>query len=71
MKVTVSRNSGCCGEEGVEGGEAAQDVLGEVGAIDADDQVLAPALEHLALRLDDLRARGSLARSRSASIGSG
>ena len=30
-------------EEDVERGEAAQDVLGEVGAVDAQDQVLAPA----------------------------
>ena len=43
------------GEEGVEGGEAAQHVLREVGAVDADDQVLAAALEHLALGLGDLR----------------
>ena len=49
---------GVLGEEGVEGGEAAQHVLGEVGAVDADDQVLAPALQHLAL------GRGHLGRLR-------
>ena len=58
MKVTFSRNSGCCGEEGVEGGEAAQHVLGEVGAVDPDDQVLAAALQHLALRRGDLGRLG-------------
>ena len=42
------------GEEGVEGGEATQHVLGEVGAVDADDQVLAAALQHLALGGGDL-----------------
>jgi len=41
-------------EERVEGGEAAQDVLREVGAVHADDQVLAAALEERALRLGDL-----------------
>ena len=56
MKVTCFAELGMLGEEGVEGGEAAQDVLGEVGAIDPDDQVLAAALQHLALGLGDLRA---------------
>ena len=45
MKVMSSRNSGMLVEEGVEGLEAAQDVLGEVGAVDADDQVLAAAAQ--------------------------
>jgi len=41
-------------EEGVEGGEAAQHILGEVGAVDAEDEVLTAALEDLALGLGDL-----------------
>jgi hypothetical protein len=38
-------------EEDVEGGEAAQDVLGEVGAIDAQDRELAPAAQEALLEL--------------------
>ena len=42
------------GEELVEGGEPAEHVLGQVGAVDADDQVLAAAGEQLALVVGDL-----------------
>jgi hypothetical protein len=49
------------GQEGVECGEAAQHVLRQIGTIDADDQVLPPPLEHLALGFGDLvRSRGPL-----------
>ena len=51
------------GEELVEGGEAAEDVLGEVGAVDADDQVLAAAGEQLALVVGDLLGRGDAAQA--------
>ena len=34
-------------EEGVERGEPAQHVLGEVGAVDPQDQVVAPAAQEL------------------------
>ena len=49
---------GMVGEELVEGGEAAEHVLGEVGAVDADDQVLAAAREELALVVGDLLGVG-------------
>jgi len=41
------------GEECVEGGEAAQHVLGEVGPVDPEDQELASAGKHLHLGLGD------------------
>jgi hypothetical protein len=41
-------------EEGVEGREPAQHVLGEVGAVHADDQALAPAAQQLPLVLGNL-----------------
>ena len=47
MKVTRSRNSGCCSRKRSNDGEAAQDVLGQVGAVDAQDQVVAPAAQQL------------------------
>ena len=40
-------------EKGVEGGEAAQHVLGEVGPVDPEDQELASAGKHLHLGLGD------------------
>ena len=43
-------------EEGVKGAEPAQDVLGEVGAVDAQDQVIAAAAQELALEFPDPRA---------------
>jgi hypothetical protein len=45
-------------EEHVEGGEAAQHVLREVGAIDAQDQVVAAAAQDLGLVLLHARALG-------------
>ena len=45
-------------EEEVEGGEAAQDVLGQVRAVDAQDQVVAPAAQELLLLLRDAVGRG-------------
>src|SRR5207248_8274618 len=45
-------------EEEVEGGEAAENVLRQVGSIDAEDQVLAPAPENLALVLLHARPLG-------------
>ena len=48
-------------EEQVECREPAQDVLGEVGAVDAEDQVLAAAAQDLALVLVDGRALRRLA----------
>ena len=45
-------------EEDVEGGEAPQHVLREVGAVDADDQVVAAALEQLLLVAGDLLRLG-------------
>ena len=68
MKVTLLAELGVLVEEDVEGGEAAQDVLREVGAVDADDQVLAAAREQLALVLGDLVGRRRRRRRRSASI---
>jgi hypothetical protein len=44
-------------EEDVEAGEAAQDVLGQVGAVDAEDRKLAPAREQLLLEPADPIAR--------------
>ena len=38
-------------EEQVEGGEAAQHVLGQVGAVDAQDQMVAAAAQELLLEL--------------------
>ena len=58
-------------EEDVEGGEAAQHVLREVGPVDAQDQVLAPPAQDLRLVLAHALARRDLARSPRASIASG
>ena len=49
-------------EERVEGGEPAQHVLRQVGAVDADDQVVAPARQHLLLVRRDRVRRGRLAQ---------
>jgi hypothetical protein len=46
-------------EEDVERGEPAQDVLGEVGAVDAQDRELARRREQLLLELLDPRARAT------------
>ena len=65
MNVTRSRNSGCCSQEDVEGGEPAQHVLRQVGAVDAQDQVVAAAAQKLRLVLGHLlgaAARSKLAR---------
>ena len=50
-------------EEEVEGGEAAQDVLGQVRAVDAQDQVVAPAAQELLLLLRDAVGRGDAEQS--------
>ena len=57
MNVTRSRNSGCCSRNRSKAREAAQDVLRQVRAVDAQDQALAPPPEQLGLEL--LRARGA------------
>ncbi len=47
-------------EEQVERGEAAEHVLGEVGAVDAQDQEVAAAVQQLVLELADALALGYL-----------
>jgi hypothetical protein len=49
MKVTRSRNSRCCSRKRSKAEKAAQDVLGQVGAVDAQDQVVAAAAQELLL----------------------
>ena len=49
-------------EEDVEAGEPAQDVLGQVRAVDAQDRELAPARQQLLLELAHALARRGLAR---------
>ncbi len=51
-------------EEDVEGGEPAQHVLREVGAVDAEDQVVAAALQQLLLVADDLLGLGGAVEPR-------
>ena len=58
-------------EEQVERAEAAQDVLREVGAVDAQDQVLAPAAQQLLLVLAHPVALGDVCWIAFWSIGSG
>ena len=72
MNVICSRNSGCCSRKMSNAGEPAQHVLRQVGAVDAQDQVLAPAAQQLALELVHARGRcGDCARTPRQSIGSG
>ena len=58
-------------EEEVEGREAAQHVLREVGAVDAQDQVLAAAAQQLASPPPPTRCDSAAARSASGSIETG
>ena len=58
-------------EEEVERGEPAQHVLRQVRAVDAQDQVLAPAAQDLALVLVHARALRRSCANVSAEIGSG
>ena len=58
-------------EEQVERGEAAQHVLGQVGAVDAQDQEVAAAPQQLALELGHALALRRSGASRAWSIGSG
>src|ERR1700742_1017609 len=60
MKVTCSRNSGCCVRKV---SKAAEHVLRQVGAVDPDDQVATAALEHLALGLRHLGRGGCAPQS--------
>ena len=57
-------------QEEVEGGEAAEYVLGQVGAVYAQDQVLAPAAQDLAF-VSWTSGRCAVRRNVSAEIGNG
>ena len=64
VNVTVLDELRVLLEEDVEAGEPAQDVLGQVRAVHAQDRVLALAAQHLAL---ELRTRSRFASARVAS----